>query len=84
MGQKPSREYSLERIDNNKGYEPENCKWATPEDQNNNKRGIITVLHDGKIVSLKKYCRLRGLSYPKYITRIYRKGCTVKEALDGV
>jgi hypothetical protein len=37
MGRKPNKSYTLERINNNKGYEPGNCKWATWEEQNNNK-----------------------------------------------
>lgn len=38
MGRRPGHEFSIERINNNKGYEPGNCKWATVKEQNNNKR----------------------------------------------
>lgn len=37
MGKRPSRKYSLERMNNDGNYEPSNCKWATSTEQNNNK-----------------------------------------------
>lgn len=49
MGPRPSTAHSVERCDNDKGYSPENCRWATIDEQANNKRW--TILINGKTIS---------------------------------
>lgn len=41
MGSRPSTKHSLDRIDNNLGYNPENCRWATGSEQQKNKSNTV-------------------------------------------
>jgi hypothetical protein len=38
MGERPGKEYSIDRINNSEGYYKENCKWSTMKEQSNNRR----------------------------------------------
>ena len=55
MGHCPSREHSIDRIDNSKGYDPDNCRWADHRQQNQNKRNaVLTQEMADTIRALKK------------------------------
>lgn len=66
---------TIERIDVNGNYCPENCTWATKEEQANNKRYCIYVLFMGEKRTLAECSRLSGINYNTLITR-YKNGDT--------
>jgi len=59
VGYRPSKEHSLDRIDNDKGYFASNVRWATREEQARNRRNNIP--YEG--VTLKEWCLNRGFNY---------------------
>lgn len=63
MGPKPSPQHSLDRIDNDGPYCPENCRWSSTLTQNRNRRNAITILFDGKSLSLQELAEITGIDY---------------------
>lgn len=80
VGDRP-RGYSLERIDNDKGYSKENCKWATSSEQNNNKRNNHYVEFRGKRQTLTQWSRETGISVHALHTRLDELSWDVEKAL---
>lgn len=60
MGHRPSPQHSLDRINNDRGYEPDNCRWALPVVQQNNKRNNPVFLYSGKAVTVPQAWRIAG------------------------
>lgn len=69
MGERPSREYSIDRKDNNKGYCPENCRWATKIEQENNKSTNRLIQYKNENYTIAELARLLNLKY----LYLYRK-----------
>lgn len=57
MGDKPGPGFSIEREDNNKGYSPDNCRWATAKEQSHNRRSSQHVMLDGQRIIVAEAAR---------------------------
>lgn len=61
MGHQPSSAHSIERIDKDKDYCPENCKWATLEEQANNRSNNRPIEIDGRVKNLSQWAKESGV-----------------------
>ena len=81
IGPRPSLAYSVERIDNDKGYEPGNVCWATRGEQARNRRSNVKVEFRGQVMVLKDWAAKVGMDYRNVWQRIFVLGWSVERAL---
>jgi len=79
MGERPEG-MTIDRIDNDKGYYKENCKWATKETQANNRRSNVILEYNDKTMTIAQWAREIGITKGALKSRIER-GWTVERAL---
>lgn len=57
-----SDELQLDRIDNNLGYGPNNCRFTTATENNNNKRNNVKINYEGKFLTLSQFSTKTGIN----------------------
>lgn len=81
MGEPPTQKHTLERINNDGPYSPENCRWATQAEQNRNTNQTLKLTYNGITRPLIDWAEAIGLPYGTLRARI-KRGWSTKNAIE--
>ena len=73
---------TIDRIDSNGDYTPDNCRWVSLKAQERNRRDNHIVSYNGMMMPLVEACEQAGISYDVAKVRINKLGWDAQKALD--
>lgn len=73
---------TIDRIDNSKGYSPENCRWVTRKEQASNRRSNHLITYMGITQNLSQWCNSLGLSFSLVQKRINQLHWSIDKAFE--
>lgn len=79
---KKGYEQTLDRIDVDGDYCPENCRWVTQKVQCRNTSLCKYIEYNGEKITVSEFCERNNITYHAFVTRRLKKGKTLYEILD--
>lgn len=76
----PRGECTIDRINNDKGYSPDNCRWVTNKEQQNNRRNHVFIEYHGKTYTMSQLAQKLNIPY-RYFRRKYRENGLLVEQI---
>lgn len=81
MGE-PGPKMQIDRIDNNKGYSKDNCRWVTPKENARNRSTNRLIEYNGETKTMAEWADVYGMKYCTLVSR-FRKGFSVHDAFNA-
>ena len=75
-------ECTLDRIDSNGDYCPENCRWVSMKEQSNNTRRNRMIEYKGEVKTLAQWVETLNLNYSVVLGRMDKRGWSVEKAFE--
>lgn len=73
---------TIDRINNNDGYNPDNCRWVSREENNRNRRCVKKYLYNGNLLTLPQIANLCNIPRDRLYNRVINYGYSVEDAIN--
>lgn len=79
---KKGYEQTLDRINVNGDYEPDNCRWVSQREQSNNRGCTRYIEYEGKDIPITEFCSQNGITYHHFVTRRLDENETAEQIIE--